>query len=640
MSAEILLPLARVTDANANPYSGAKWHFYESGTLTPQAVYADADLSTSLGSTVTADSGGKFVSIYFDASKVYRGICENTSGSVTLHDIDPINSIVLANMLGEDGASYIPFLPSGTDAAASDVQTELRRWVWAENFGASPGASATTNTTAIQKAIQAVRGAGFALSTDGIGGGALTAYTSGTVQFGPGVFEISPDILQITQDLGLTLKGRGSRRTNNAVRGATVLLITGTSSGYGIQVKGNGSRGFSIEDMDICYATSGFTGDVLDNYGSPGLSLKRVMLGTNGISGGSRIQTARSCLRSTYDEFQHCVDTVFDGAVDGWWSDDARGSVGEFGGAQAKFTNCVWYDFTSTHAKHAGNRNRPGLSFDTCSFNPISVAPVRCLDLNNVDNLELPVTTFQASTTYAASTEWLRLVNCGGTLHATRFGDLAKCGTIGGILDIRGCFLGGTDGLTLTLGVITSQGNEVSKGTAGFSVVPTAPVSARLGPDLFKSDVTRSYDINADSSNLDVHIVYAATADSSASKFRNVSSRVTIRNNDAKTFSIATTPYSPGIEDTGRTIRNANSGAVVFTLPAIGTPGLKYTFVNDAANTLEVRGPSAGTLFVGSGAAKVSALAASGDVGASITFESLGASGYHMTAQTGSWTLS
>ena len=45
MAAELLTDASRALDANGNPFSGAKWYFYATGTLTPQAVYADAGLS-------------------------------------------------------------------------------------------------------------------------------------------------------------------------------------------------------------------------------------------------------------------------------------------------------------------------------------------------------------------------------------------------------------------------------------------------------------------------------------------------------------------------------------------------------------------------------------------------------------------
>jgi len=109
MAAELFTDASRALDGNASPYAGAKWYFYTTGTLTPQNVYADADLNTSLGAVVTADDGGKFVPIYFDASLKYRGICQNSTGSVTLHDIDPINPAVFAELQSATGASNVGY---------------------------------------------------------------------------------------------------------------------------------------------------------------------------------------------------------------------------------------------------------------------------------------------------------------------------------------------------------------------------------------------------------------------------------------------------------------------------------------------------------------------------------------------------
>lgn len=52
-------------------------------------------------------------------------------------------------------SAIIKFLQSGTGAVAEDAQTVLRRFVWVEQFGASPSASAATNSTAIAAAITA-----------------------------------------------------------------------------------------------------------------------------------------------------------------------------------------------------------------------------------------------------------------------------------------------------------------------------------------------------------------------------------------------------------------------------------------------------------------------------------------------------
>lgn len=110
---QLHVPPSRSLDANANPYSGAKWFFYQTGTTTPLSVYADAGLTTPLGTSVTADSGGKFPNVYMDGTKLYRAVCRNASGSITLHDIDPANELSplseLALTTSGKGASLVKF---------------------------------------------------------------------------------------------------------------------------------------------------------------------------------------------------------------------------------------------------------------------------------------------------------------------------------------------------------------------------------------------------------------------------------------------------------------------------------------------------------------------------------------------------
>lgn len=90
MASELFATPARATDSNGDSLSGAKWYFYATGTTTPQNVYSDSTLATSLGSTVTADSGGKFVPIYLDPGQTYRAVLKTSDGATTIYDIDPV----------------------------------------------------------------------------------------------------------------------------------------------------------------------------------------------------------------------------------------------------------------------------------------------------------------------------------------------------------------------------------------------------------------------------------------------------------------------------------------------------------------------------------------------------------------------
>jgi hypothetical protein len=77
-------------DASGNPISAATWNFYRTGTLTAAPVYADPSLSTSLGTTVTADSAGRFAVIFLDDEVVYRAVLEDAGGT-PVNDVDPAN---------------------------------------------------------------------------------------------------------------------------------------------------------------------------------------------------------------------------------------------------------------------------------------------------------------------------------------------------------------------------------------------------------------------------------------------------------------------------------------------------------------------------------------------------------------------
>ena len=544
------------------------------------------------------------------------------------------SSTTLASSSGSVGIGY---LPSGTSAVATTVQTALRGvGFWAEQFGAVGNAS-TDCTTPVLNAITAMRANAVPILDD-IGGSTITAYSSGVLNFGPGIFVISADALNITQDLGLTLRGRGSRRTNNAVRAATTLLISGTSSGYGMSVANNGARGFTIEDMDVCYATSGFTGNLIDTINAPGLTFNRVFLGTYGLTGGTRLQTATSLIRSTYDEYHTFNNCVFDGAVDGWWSDDLRVThANTFGGSVTKFNDCVFYDFTNRPVRHDGLRTRQGLHFNNTVVNPISVDCQRGFDLTNVDGVTLTGGGYAGSVANKAAVEWIRLSNCTGSVQGVFFDDLSKAGTIDGVLEVSGNRIFSTDGLTLKGGVISGKSNEFSKGTTGYTLSPTYPLTVDIGPDLFKSDVTTSYNIPSDSADLGGRINYAANNDASASRFSNTSGRIRVINTDEKTFTVTSTTYTVLIEDTGRTIQATGAANQVFTLPT-AVPGTRLSFNKIAGFTLTINCAGGNNFYTGAGAAKTGVSAAAGDIGGTLVLEAYATVGWRVVSQVGTWT--
>ena len=104
-------------DSNGDPISGATWNFYATGTTTPVAVYADSDLSTSLGAVVTANSVGRFADIYLDDDVICRAILKDFGGA-SLADIDPISAAI--------DAALVTFTQSGTGGVTTTVQAKLR----------------------------------------------------------------------------------------------------------------------------------------------------------------------------------------------------------------------------------------------------------------------------------------------------------------------------------------------------------------------------------------------------------------------------------------------------------------------------------------------------------------------------------
>ena len=155
MAAQLLIPPFRATDASGNPISGAKWKFYITGTLTPATVYSNDELTTSLGSVVTADSGGKFSPIYGDASIAYRAILTTSADVPVGYDFDPINIDALTFLLPPGGSAFVGFSHASTYAAGT-VGRSLKGSVRVTDAPFNAVGNGATNDTAAFAAARAV----------------------------------------------------------------------------------------------------------------------------------------------------------------------------------------------------------------------------------------------------------------------------------------------------------------------------------------------------------------------------------------------------------------------------------------------------------------------------------------------------
>jgi hypothetical protein len=93
----VISPRMQFVDVNGHPYAGAKAYVYLTTTTTLAVIYDDAALTTGheLPNPLIADSTGMFPAAYFDDSVEYRLKITNSTGSLTILDVDPVNKTLL-----------------------------------------------------------------------------------------------------------------------------------------------------------------------------------------------------------------------------------------------------------------------------------------------------------------------------------------------------------------------------------------------------------------------------------------------------------------------------------------------------------------------------------------------------------------
>jgi hypothetical protein len=142
----------------------------------------------------------------------------NPKTPVTAEWLNAVDDLFLST--GSIGSSLVGFQQAGTGAITTSVQTELRREVWAEQFGAV-GDGVTVSSTAIQNAKNSLS-------------------TGGTLNFGPGTFIVDTDAALLISTSNIKLQG---------YRGATILKAKDNAGLTSlIALTGNGC---TVEDIII-----------------------------------------------------------------------------------------------------------------------------------------------------------------------------------------------------------------------------------------------------------------------------------------------------------------------------------------------------------------------------------------------------
>jgi hypothetical protein len=473
-----------------------------------------------------------------------------------------------------------------------------------------------------------------------IGGPEITAYSSGVVVLGRGTYRIRPGFVNITQDLGLTIKGQGSRRTNKSVKAPSTILVSGastTTNYFGIKLFGNGARGAHFEDFDLNYDSSGFTGDLIHTVQTPGFTTDRIRLGWH----NSPLVSARSCVRTAFDEFHRHTDIVMDGAVTPWLSDTTTilNGPSDFGGSTHMLINPVFYDATDCYMKHAANRTRQGLIIQNPSFDVIDVALNRAVDLANIDGFNWVGGICASSDVIVATQEWIRLNNVTGYINGVCFNDLVKAGSlINSNIEVSGCRFYCNDGLVFKGGSYTVHSNEVAKAINGFTVDPDTANDINFGQNYFGPLVNYSYVVEA-SAISDVFIDYNKNRDASTNKWfvPSDSNRVKIVNSANPRATFATATLSPTIYDTGTEFVSVGNTTQTVTLPT-PTQGLELTFTHIALQPLTLNGNflSGDTGVVSTAVSVANPL----NAGQTITLESYSNVAWKVKSITGAWNFS
>lgn len=138
----------KLLDSDGNPISGGTVYFYEAGTTTPLTVYSDADLSTTIGTSIATNSAGEPVSdgnpvLVYTGTDPYKVIAKDAS-AVTMWTYDNVNGAVdtSAFLTADDVTTQFIYETSSLTSSGTWVAANVLNQV----FYADPSGGSITRT--------------------------------------------------------------------------------------------------------------------------------------------------------------------------------------------------------------------------------------------------------------------------------------------------------------------------------------------------------------------------------------------------------------------------------------------------------------------------------------------------------------
>ncbi len=544
--------------AGGIPLVGGKVYTYAAGTTTPLATYTTAAASTPNTNPVILDSRGE-ASIFFSAANYKIVVKDSLDSTIWTQDNLPGDAVatIVANLAASTGSSLVGYLPAGTGAVATTVQTKLRESVSVKDFGAV-GDGTTDDTAALQAALT------YAASVNGL-----------SVFVPHGTYLCSGQISLSGTPTSISIIGEGRDSSNT---GGSRIVYSGSATPF-LSIPTLNSRFISFSDLDFSCTNAAFTGTLL-RLNVYGPSVSRCRFG----GAGSGLNADR------FLDITESVDVSIDQCVFRYAFYPLYGSscnavsvtncdLGLFGNYAVQFTSCQ------------------GVVFKACSF-------------------EQDVTGEKAGALYALTCTGVSFVGCWFGDVVTLAGSATSnwISWSGNGLSVSGCYING-DGYHKTSAIVvtaTSRGINVT-GNYFSSFVVCLNIGSSLASDvLFLANNPALCDANVSGtllSGTQLTQTYVAGANNSAGSLTLTGNFVVpamittgalttgFVTNNAATYTILTTDTS---------IMQINT-ASVYTLPHVSSfPGrvikilnrFAGTITSASSNVVPITGGAAGTAIL------------------------------------------